>query len=62
MCIGRGPDSEALGLDTVNIETDPESGKVIVDKMDATTIPHIYCIGDAAYVSVLFTDVLTFII
>jgi thioredoxin reductase (NADPH) len=46
---GRGPDSEALGLNTVNIETDPMSGKVVVDDMDATTVPHIYCIGDAAY-------------
>jgi pyruvate/2-oxoglutarate dehydrogenase complex dihydrolipoamide dehydrogenase (E3) component len=49
LCLGRGPDSEALGLNTVNIETDPMSGKVVVDDMDATTVPHIYCIGDAAY-------------
>jgi pyruvate/2-oxoglutarate dehydrogenase complex dihydrolipoamide dehydrogenase (E3) component len=59
LCLGRGPDSEALGLNTVNIETDPMSGKVVVDDMDATTVPHIYCIGDAAYVNALFAGILT---
>ncbi|XP_062500588.1 thioredoxin reductase 1, cytoplasmic-like isoform X2 [Corticium candelabrum] len=45
---GRGPDSKALGLDAVSVETDVESGKVIVDERDETTVPHIFCIGDAA--------------
>lgn len=49
-CLGRGPDSKALGLDRIKVKTDTESGKLIVDEKDETTAPHIYCIGDAAYV------------
>ncbi|XP_062500475.1 thioredoxin reductase 2, mitochondrial-like [Corticium candelabrum] len=45
---GRCPDSKALGLDAVSVETDVESGKVIVDERDETTVPHIFCIGDTA--------------
>ena len=37
-----------LGLDAVSVETDVESGKVIIDERDKTTVPHIFCIGDAA--------------
>ena len=34
----RGPDSTALGLDAVSVETDVESGKVIVDERDETMV------------------------
>ena len=44
---GRAPATESLGLDAAGIETSP-AGAVLVDDEYATTVPHIYAIGDVS--------------
>ncbi|KGL72421.1 hypothetical protein N309_13733, partial [Tinamus guttatus] len=44
--VGRVPDTKTLNLETVGVKTNPETGKIIVDASEATSVPHIYAIGD----------------
>uniref|UniRef100_A0A8C8BC37 Thioredoxin reductase 2 n=1 Tax=Otus sunia TaxID=257818 RepID=A0A8C8BC37_9STRI len=44
--VGRAPDTETLNLETVGVKTNSETGKIIVDASEATSVPHIYAIGD----------------
>uniref|UniRef100_A0A8C9FDP1 Thioredoxin reductase 2 n=1 Tax=Pavo cristatus TaxID=9049 RepID=A0A8C9FDP1_PAVCR len=44
--VGRVPDTETLNLETVGVKTNSETGKIIVDASEATSVPHIYAIGD----------------
>ncbi|NXL97225.1 TRXR2 reductase, partial [Tyrannus savana] len=44
--VGRAPDSKTLNLETVGVKTNSETGKIIVDASEATSVPHIYAIGD----------------
>ncbi|NXC48418.1 TRXR2 reductase, partial [Penelope pileata] len=44
--VGRAPDVETLNLETVGVKTNSETGKIIVDASEATSVPHIYAIGD----------------
>ncbi|XP_026542168.1 thioredoxin reductase 2, mitochondrial [Notechis scutatus] len=44
--VGRAPDTAALKLDRVGVKTNPETGKIIVDSAEVTSIPHIFAIGD----------------
>uniref|UniRef100_A0A803Y1Y3 thioredoxin-disulfide reductase (NADPH) n=1 Tax=Meleagris gallopavo TaxID=9103 RepID=A0A803Y1Y3_MELGA len=44
--VGRVPDSETLNLEIVGVKTNSETGKIIVDASEATSVPHIYAIGD----------------
>ncbi len=44
LAVGSVPNSEALGLDEVGIET--SRGFVVVDEFQRTSIPHIYAAGD----------------
>ncbi|NQY75104.1 MAG: dihydrolipoyl dehydrogenase, partial [Candidatus Margulisbacteria bacterium] len=43
--IGRRPYTDALGLDTIGLNTD-ERGRVAINETFQTSIPHIYAIGD----------------
>ncbi|NWJ00304.1 TRXR2 reductase, partial [Crypturellus undulatus] len=44
--VGRVPDTKTLNLETVGVKTNPETGKIIVDASEATSVPHIYAVGD----------------
>ncbi|NXE36516.1 TRXR2 reductase, partial [Ptilorrhoa leucosticta] len=44
--VGRVPDTKALNLETVGVKTNSETGKIIVDASEATSVPHIYAVGD----------------
>ncbi|NXI71406.1 TRXR2 reductase, partial [Anseranas semipalmata] len=44
--VGRAPDIETLNLETVGVQTNSETGKIIVDASEATSVPHIYAVGD----------------
>ncbi|NXU83067.1 TRXR2 reductase, partial [Xiphorhynchus elegans] len=44
--VGRAPDTKTLHLETVGVKTNSETGKIIVDASEATSVPHIYAIGD----------------
>ncbi len=43
--VGRVPNTDNLGLETVDVKTD-ERGRVIVNENYATNVPNIYAIGD----------------
>ncbi|XP_068207855.1 thioredoxin reductase 1, cytoplasmic [Palaemon carinicauda] len=45
LAIGRDPCTSSLGLEKINVEL-AKSGKVIVDKGERTSVPHVYAIGD----------------
>jgi dihydrolipoamide dehydrogenase len=44
--VGRRPLTRGLGLETVGIQTDPRSGRILVDDTYQTSVPGIYAIGD----------------
>ncbi|NXM66777.1 TRXR2 reductase, partial [Serilophus lunatus] len=44
--VGRSPDIKTLNLETVGVKTNSETGKIIVDASEATSVPHIYAVGD----------------
>ncbi|KAM8961432.1 thioredoxin reductase 2, mitochondrial [Pelodytes ibericus] len=44
--VGRAPETRELNLDTVGVNIKPETGKILVDALEATSIPHIFAIGD----------------
>jgi dihydrolipoamide dehydrogenase len=46
VCVGRRPLTAGLGLEAAGIETDPMTGCIRVDAALATSVPHIYAIGD----------------
>merc|ERR1712165_393916 len=43
--IGRTADTQNLGLENVNVETNPKNGKILTS-FEQTECPHIYAIGD----------------
>src|SRR5690606_27008539 len=43
--IGRTPNTDAIGLDTVGVATD-DSGHVIIDASQATNVPGVHAVGD----------------
>lgn len=45
---GRRPVISAMKLDKAGIEVDSVTGKILVNSHDASSIPHIYAIGDVA--------------
>ncbi len=49
--IGRKPNTEGLGLETLHVET--ECGRVITDEWMKTNIPGVYAVGDVNGVSML---------
>jgi dihydrolipoamide dehydrogenase len=44
--VGRKPLTRGLGLAQAGVETDPESGRILVDETYQTTAPGIFAIGD----------------
>uniref|UniRef100_H0XQT2 thioredoxin-disulfide reductase (NADPH) n=2 Tax=Otolemur garnettii TaxID=30611 RepID=H0XQT2_OTOGA len=46
--IGRVPETKSLNLEKSGVKTSPISQKILVDSQDATSVPHIYAIGDVA--------------
>ncbi|KFV76857.1 hypothetical protein N308_04245, partial [Struthio camelus australis] len=44
--VGRVPDTKTLNLEAVGVKTNSETGKIIVDASEATSVPHIYAVGD----------------
>ncbi|XP_073169303.1 thioredoxin reductase 2, mitochondrial isoform X2 [Lepidochelys kempii] len=44
--VGRAPDTKTLNLETIGVKINSETGKIIVDASEATSVPHIYAIGD----------------
>ena len=46
VAVGRKPYTEGLGLETVGLRLDPESGRLPVDAHYRTAVPHILAIGD----------------
>lgn len=47
---GRKGITTNLKLDTVGVEVDDSTGQIQVDSTDATTVPHIFAIGDVVSV------------
>jgi dihydrolipoamide dehydrogenase len=45
--VGRRPNTEGLGLETLGIELD-EAGRIPVDEQGRTQVPHVFAIGDVA--------------
>ncbi|XP_062942705.1 thioredoxin reductase 2, mitochondrial-like isoform X3 [Cynocephalus volans] len=46
--IGRVPQTRSLNLEKAGVDTNPDSQKILVDAREATSVPHIYAIGDVA--------------
>ena len=45
--VGRGPQVEGLGLESIGVEFDKRKG-IAADEHRRTTVPHIYAVGDCA--------------
>uniref|UniRef100_A0A8D1A204 thioredoxin-disulfide reductase (NADPH) n=2 Tax=Sus scrofa TaxID=9823 RepID=A0A8D1A204_PIG len=45
---GRVPEIGSLNLEKAGVHTNPHTQKILVDAQDATSVPHIYAIGDVA--------------
>jgi len=48
VAVGRKPNLEGLGLETVGVESDPQTGVVVDDRL-RTTHPRIYAAGDICF-------------
>ncbi|MDM8551719.1 dihydrolipoyl dehydrogenase [Desulfobacterales bacterium HSG2] len=46
VAVGRRPLTQGLGLKEIGVETDPQTGQVLVDETYRTNIPGVYAIGD----------------
>ncbi|XP_006875888.1 PREDICTED: thioredoxin reductase 2, mitochondrial [Chrysochloris asiatica] len=46
--IGRVPETRSLNLEKAGVIISPDSQKILVDAWEATSVPHIYAIGDVA--------------
>jgi len=46
LAVGRKPNTEGLQLETVDVQTDPRTGHILVDECYRTSVPTIYAIGD----------------
>jgi len=44
--VGRLADTTKLGLDSLNVETNPKNGKLICKNEQSVSLPHIYAVGD----------------
>jgi len=44
--VGRRPRLEGLGLEALGVETDPDTGRIVVDAAYRTSVESIYAIGD----------------
>ncbi|XP_060049482.1 thioredoxin reductase 2, mitochondrial isoform X2 [Erinaceus europaeus] len=46
--IGRIPETRSLNLEKAGVNTNPDNQKILVNTQEATSVPHIYAIGDVA--------------
>ncbi|XP_029427868.1 thioredoxin reductase 2, mitochondrial isoform X2 [Rhinatrema bivittatum] len=46
--IGRAPEIKSLNLENAGVKVNPDTGKIIVNSFEETSIPNIYAIGDVA--------------
>ncbi|XP_029424158.1 thioredoxin reductase 2, mitochondrial isoform X3 [Nannospalax galili] len=46
--IGRVPETRNLNLEKAGVNTNPKNQKILVDAQEATSVPHIFAIGDVA--------------
>ncbi|EPY90145.1 thioredoxin reductase 2, mitochondrial precursor [Camelus ferus] len=46
--VGRVPETGSLNLEKAGVRTSPDTQKILVDAQEATSVPHIYAIGDVA--------------
>ncbi|KAM9621664.1 thioredoxin reductase 2, mitochondrial isoform 2-T3 [Trichechus inunguis] len=46
--VGRAPETRSLNLEKAGVNTNPDNQKIVVDAREATSVPHIYAIGDVA--------------
>ncbi|XP_030692310.1 thioredoxin reductase 2, mitochondrial [Globicephala melas] len=46
--VGRVPETRGLNLEKAGVRTNPNTQKILVDAQEATSVPHIYAIGDVA--------------
>ncbi|XP_036051320.1 thioredoxin reductase 2, mitochondrial isoform X3 [Onychomys torridus] len=46
--IGRVPETRNLNLEKAGVNVNPENQKIVVDAQEATSVPHIFAIGDVA--------------
>jgi glutathione reductase (NADPH) len=44
--IGRSPNSDQLGLAEAGVRVDPKTHLIVTDRLQNTSVPHIYAIGD----------------
>ncbi|KAM4707902.1 thioredoxin reductase 2, mitochondrial [Discoglossus pictus] len=44
--VGRTPETQHLNLEKVGVKIKSDSGKIITDTSEATSVPHIFAIGD----------------
>ncbi|OBS63525.1 hypothetical protein A6R68_07933 [Neotoma lepida] len=45
---GRVPETRNLNLEKAGVNVNPENEKIVVDAQEATSVPHIFAIGDVA--------------
>ena len=46
--IGRDACTDKIGLDKVEVKTNPKNGKIFVNEKDGSNIPYVHAIGDIA--------------
>ena len=46
VAVGRRPLTEGLGIEDVGIQTDPQTGQILVNTAYQTSVPGVYAIGD----------------
>ncbi|XP_073484965.1 thioredoxin reductase 2, mitochondrial [Aquarana catesbeiana] len=46
LAVGRAPETKYLNLEKVGVNINPDTGKIIVDALEATSVPNIFAIGD----------------
>ncbi|XP_063820810.1 thioredoxin reductase 2, mitochondrial isoform X2 [Pseudophryne corroboree] len=44
--VGRVPETKYLNLEKVGVNINPDTGKIIVDSSEATSVPNIFAVGD----------------
>lgn len=49
IAVGRTPCTSSIGLESVGIRLQPDTGHILVDKREQTNVEHVYAIGDICY-------------
>lgn len=51
LVLGRAPETNYLNLEKVGVNIKPDTGKIMVDALEATSVPNIFAIGDISEVN-----------